>query len=192
MVGSGSFGSVYKGSIVYFERLIAVKVLNLEARGAAKSFTSECKALGRMKHRNLVKILTCCSSVDYDGEDFKAIVFEFMPNGSLEMMLHDNEGHLNDNLSLEKRMDIALDVAHALDYLHNDTDQVIVHCDIKPSNVLLDQDIVAHLGDFGLARIIHGATWNSSKDEAISSSTIKGTIGYVPPGKFLCTPNNYL
>ncbi|CAK8540596.1 unnamed protein product [Lathyrus sativus] len=181
LVGSGSFGSVYKCSHVYFERPIAVKVLNLEARGAAKSFTSECKALGKMKHRNLVKILTCCSSVDYNGEDFKAIVFEFMPNGSLESMLHDNERHLNDNLSLEKRMDIALDVAYALDYLHNDTDQVIVHCDIKPSNVLLDEDMVAHLGDFGLARIIHGAAWNSSKDEVVSSSTIKGTIGYVPP-----------
>ncbi|XP_058748189.1 probable LRR receptor-like serine/threonine-protein kinase At3g47570 [Vicia villosa] len=180
LVGTGSFGSVYKGSLLNFERPIAVKVLNLETRGAVKSFVAECKALGKMKHRNLVKILTCCSSVDYNGEDFKAIVFEFMSNGSLEKLLHDNEGSENHSLSLLQRVDIALDVAHALDYLHHDEDQVVVHCDIKPSNVLLDEDIVAHLGDFGLARLIHGAAEHSSKDQ-VSSSTIKGTIGYLPP-----------
>ncbi|CAJ2653368.1 unnamed protein product [Trifolium pratense] len=180
LVGAGSFGSVYKGSLLHFERPIVVKVLNLETRGAAKSFMAECKALGKMKHRNLLKILTCCSSVDYDGEDFKAIVFEFMPNGSLEKLLHDIEGSDNHNLNFTQRIDIALDVAHALNYLHNDTEQVVVHCDVKPSNVLLDDDLVAHLGDFGLARLIHGATGHSNKDQ-ISSSTIKGTIGYLPP-----------
>ncbi|PNX75017.1 LRR receptor-like kinase resistance protein [Trifolium pratense] len=180
LVGAGSFGSVYKGSLLHFERPIVVKVLNLETRGAEKSFMAECKALGKMKHRNLLKILTCCSSVDYDGEDFKAIVFEFMPNGSLEKLLHDIEGSDNHNLNFTQRIDIALDVAHALNYLHNDTEQVVVHCDVKPSNVLLDDDLVAHLGDFGLARLIHGATGHSNKDQ-ISSSTIKGTIGYLPP-----------
>ncbi|CAI8586294.1 unnamed protein product [Vicia faba] len=180
LVGMGSFGSVYKGSLFNFERHIAVKVLNLETSGATKSFVAECNALGKMKHRNLVKILTCCSSVDYKGEDFKAIVFEFMPNGSLENLLHDNEGSENHSLGLTQRVDIALDVAHALDYLHHDEDQVVVHCDVKPSNVLLDEDIVAHLGDFGLARLIRGATEHSSKDQ-VSSSTVKGTIGYLPP-----------
>ncbi|RHN77916.1 putative protein kinase RLK-Pelle-LRR-XII-1 family [Medicago truncatula] len=179
LVGTGSFGSVYKGSLPSFERPIVVKVLNLETRGAAKSFMAECNALGKMKHRNLVKILTCCSSVDYNGEDFKAIVFEFMPKGSLEKILHDNEGSGIHNLSLAQRLDIALDLAHALDYLHNDTEQAVVHCDVKSSNVLLDDDVVAHLGDFGLARLILGATEHSSKDQVISS-TIKGTIGYIP------------
>jgi hypothetical protein len=184
LVGKGSFGSVYKGSLLHFERPIVVKVLNLETRGAARSFVAECKALANIKHRNLVKILTCCSSIDYNGEDFKAIVFEFMPNGSLENLLHDIEGSANHILSLPQRIDIALDVAHALDYLHNDTDQVVVHCDVKPSNVLLDDDFVAHLGDFGLARLIHGASEHSNTDEVNSSAIIKGTIGYVPPGKF--------
>jgi serine/threonine protein kinase len=111
LVGAGSFGSVYKGSLPNYERPIVVKVLNLETRGATKSFMAECETLGKMKHRNLVKILTCCSSVDYKGEDFKAIVFEFMPNGSLEKLLHDNEGSSeNDILSLPQRVDIALDM----------------------------------------------------------------------------------
>ncbi|XP_045829488.1 probable LRR receptor-like serine/threonine-protein kinase At3g47570 isoform X2 [Trifolium pratense] len=181
LVGAGSFGSVYKGSLLHFERPIVVKVLNLQTRGAAKSFMAECKALANMKHRNLVKVLTCCSSVDYNGEDFKAIVFEFMPNGSLEKLLYDSEGSGNHNLSFKQRVDIAIDVAHALDYLHDDTEQAVVHCDIKPSNVLLDDDFVAHLGDFGLARLIHGGIGHSNNDQVSSSTIIKGTIGYVPP-----------
>ncbi|RHN77917.1 putative protein kinase RLK-Pelle-LRR-XII-1 family [Medicago truncatula] len=180
LVGTGSFGSVYKGSLLNFEKPIVVKVLNLKTCGGAKSFKAEREALGKMKHRNLVKILTCCSSVDYKGEEFKAIVFEFMPKGSLEKLLHDKEGSGIHNLSLRQRVDIALDVAHALNYLHNGTEQAIVHCDIKPSNVLLDDDIVAHLGDFGLARLILGTRDHSSKDQ-VNSSTIKGSIGYVPP-----------
>jgi serine/threonine protein kinase len=107
-----------------------------------------------------------------------------MPNGSLEKFLHDNEGSENHNLNLTQRLDIALHVAHALDYLHIDTEQAVVHCDLKLSNVLLDDDFVAHLGDFGLARLIHGTTEHSSKYQVISS-TIKGTIGYIPPGKAL-------
>ncbi|MCH86625.1 LRR receptor-like kinase [Trifolium medium] len=181
LIGSGSFSSIYKGSLVNFERPIVVKVLNLHIHGATKCFMAECKALGKMKHRNLVKIVTCCSSVDYNGKDFKAIVFEYMPNGSLEKMLHDNDGSGNHNLNLTQRVDIALDVARALDYLHNDTEQVVVHCDIKPSNVLLDDDFVAHLGDFGLARLIHGGIGHSTNDQVSSSTIIKGTIGYVPP-----------
>ncbi|KAJ1426374.1 Serine/threonine-protein kinase, active site [Sesbania bispinosa] len=182
LVGTGGFGSVYKGSLLHFERPIAVKVLNLETRGASKSFTAECKALGQIKHRNLLNILTCCSSVDYNGEDFKAIVYEFMPNGNLESLLHSNDQHepRNLNLNLTQRVNIALDVAQALDYLHNDSEEGVVHCDIKPSNVLLDDDIVAHLGDFGLARLLHVTMGHSSRDQ-VSSSAIKGTIGYVPP-----------
>ncbi|XP_045829499.1 probable LRR receptor-like serine/threonine-protein kinase At3g47570 isoform X3 [Trifolium pratense] len=181
LVGAGSFGSVYKGSLLHFERPIVVKVLNLQTRGAEKSFMAECKALANMKHRNLVKVLTCCSSVDYNGEDFKAIVFEFMSNGSLEKWLYDSEASGNHNLSFTQRVDIAIDVAHALDYLHNDTEQTVVHCDVKPSNVLLDDDFVAHLGDFGLARLIHGGIGHSTNDQVSSSTVIKGTIGYVPP-----------
>ncbi|OIW17335.1 hypothetical protein TanjilG_22447 [Lupinus angustifolius] len=182
LVGTGSFGSVYKGTLPYFERPVAIKVLNLQTRGGTKSFVAECNALGKIKHRNLVNILTCCSSVDYKGEDFKAIVFEFMPNGSLENLLHNNEQHepQNLNLNLQQRISIALDVAHALDYLQHESQQAIVHCDIKPSNIILDDDIVAHLGDFGLAKLLQEDAIYSIREQA-KSSTIKGTIGYVPP-----------
>jgi serine/threonine protein kinase len=94
LIGSGSFGSVYKGIVDQDGRMIVVKVLNLQQKGASKSFMAECNALRNIRHRNLVKILTCCSSMDYSGNEFKALVYEFMANGSLEKWLHqdlDNE-----------------------------------------------------------------------------------------------------
>ncbi|XP_054793978.1 probable LRR receptor-like serine/threonine-protein kinase At3g47570 isoform X2 [Prosopis cineraria] len=180
LVGVGSFGSVYKGTLQHFERPIAVKVLNLEAHGASKSFITECKTLSKVRHRNLLKILTSCSSIDYKGNSFKALVFEFMSNESLENWLSTNEWGEPRNLNFAQRLDIAVDVAHALDYIHHDFEEVIVHCDIKPSNVLLDDDMVAHLGDFGLARLFHEAASYSSEGQT-TSSAIKGTIGYIPP-----------
>ncbi|KAI4351071.1 hypothetical protein L6164_005456 [Bauhinia variegata] len=187
LIGTGSFGSVYKGTLRCFNKPIAVKVLNLQTHGASKSFVAECRALARVRHRNLVKILTCCSSIDYKGADFKALVFEFMPNGSLENWLHKDQQHCeseNKNLNLIQRLDVAIDVAQALDYLHNDSKEVIVYCDIKPSNIFLDDDIVAHLGDFGLARLLDEAKGNANREKA-TSSTVKGTIGYIAPGNIL-------
>ncbi|XP_028803774.1 probable LRR receptor-like serine/threonine-protein kinase At3g47570 [Neltuma alba] len=182
LVGSGSFGSVYRGTLHYYEKPIVVKVLNLQTRGASKSFANECKALSKVRHRNLLKVLTCCSSIDYKGGNFMALIFEFMPNGSLESWLSTNENGESRNLHLNfvQRLDIAIDVANALDYLHHDCEVAIVHCDIKLSNVLLDEDMVAHLGDFGLAKLLHEVTGYSSSDQT-PSSAIKGTIGYIPP-----------
>ncbi|MED6136362.1 hypothetical protein PIB30_055480 [Stylosanthes scabra] len=138
LIGTGSSGAVYKGSLPHFESPVAVK----------------------------------------------AIVFEYMPNGSLETLLHntiEDDESTNASLNLLQRVNIALDVAFALDYLHNDSgEEAIVHCDVKPSNVLLDDEVVAHLGDFGLARLINDVTSHSSNNQA-SSSAIRGTIGYIPP-----------
>jgi hypothetical protein len=189
LIGTGNFGFVYKGSLLQFKGPIAVKVLKLEMHGASKSFLAECKVLEKMKHQNLLKLLTFCSSVDYNGEVFKAIVYEFMSMGSLEYLLHNNEQIelRNPNIKFTQSLSIALDVARALDYLHNSFEQVVVHCDIKPSNVLLDDEMVAYLGDFGLARFLHGATVISSNDHD-SSYAVKGTIGYVPPGQVPSIP----
>nr|CAD1824238.1 unnamed protein product [Ananas comosus var. bracteatus] len=158
LIGMGSYGSVYKG-VLEGEgedsvKVVAVKVLNLQTPGALKSFTAECEAMKNLRHRNLVRIITSCSSSDYNGNEFKALVFEFMPNGSLEDWLHHEASSQAESkhLSLLQRLNIAIDVASALDYLHCHSGTPIVHCDLKPSNVLLDDDMVAHVGDFGLAR----------------------------------------
>ncbi|KAI9119965.1 hypothetical protein K1719_008934 [Acacia pycnantha] len=180
LIGSGSYGSVYKGRLESEDKLVAIKVLNLEKKGAEKSFISECTALKNTRHRNLVKILTCCSSMNYKGEEFKALVFEYMSNGSLEKWLHPNqESEFGSTLNIFQRLNVIYDVASAVHYLHYENEQPIVHCDLKPSNILLDDDMVAHVGDFGLARLLGTLSGNSQKQ--ISTSVIKGTIGYTPP-----------
>ncbi|XP_043705145.1 probable LRR receptor-like serine/threonine-protein kinase At3g47570 [Telopea speciosissima] len=181
-IGSGGFGSVYKGIINQDETIVAVKVLNLQNPRAYKSFMVECRALRNIRHRNLVKILTSCSSLDSKGKDFKALVYEFIPNGSLDAWLHMpmEEHNFSRNLSLIQRLNIAIDVASALDYLHYHCYVPIVHCDLKPSNVLLDDDMTAHVNDFGLARLLLVPGDNSSHTQT-STIGIKGSIGYAAP-----------
>jgi LRR receptor-like serine/threonine-protein kinase EFR len=138
--------------------------------------------LQHIRHRNLVKILTACSSVDFEGKDFKALVYEFMPNGNLEMWLHPEDGLKQlRSLSLLQRMDIAIDVASALLYLHHHCQTPIIHCDLKPSNVLLDDDLTAHISDFGLARLLSESGKQALLNQ-LSSAGINGTVGYAPPG----------
>ncbi|XP_043694420.1 probable LRR receptor-like serine/threonine-protein kinase At3g47570 [Telopea speciosissima] len=181
-IGSGSFGSVYKGIIDQDETIVAVKVLNLQIPRVDKSFMAECKALRNIRHRNLVKILTSCSSIDSKGKDFKALVYEFMPNGSLDDWLPlPMEAHNHSrNLNFLQRLNIAIDVASALDYLHYNCHAPIVHCDLKPSNVLLDIDMIAHVSDFGLARLLLEPDDNPSQT-LTSTIGIKGSIGYAAP-----------
>ncbi|KAL7614874.1 receptor kinase-like protein Xa21 [Lactuca sativa] len=173
LIGKGGFSSVYKGILHHEDTLVAVKVIHLQNRGAHKSFISECEAWKSIRHRNLLKIITSCSSVDFQGNDFKALVYEFMPNGSLHDWLHLNAS--TSRLNLLQRISILIDVASALDYLHNHCLPAIVHCDLKPSNILLDDEMVAHVGDFGLARFL-GTDSNQN-----STSGIRGTIGYAAP-----------
>ncbi|WCJ40512.1 Receptor kinase-like protein Xa21 [Euphorbia peplus] len=184
LIGSGSFGSVYKGSLDQVQRPVAIKVLKLEIKGASKSFLAECKVLRNVRHRNLVKMLTYCSSVDYRSNEFKALVFEYMENGSLDTWLHPdsngNEESQSKNLNLLERLNIAIDVASALHYLHDLCKSPIIHSDLKPSNVLLDDDLVARVCDFGLSRLL--STSNSSSQSQFSTDgLIKGTIGYTAP-----------
>ncbi|KAM7462605.1 hypothetical protein LguiA_030726 [Lonicera macranthoides] len=174
IIGTGSFGSVYKGTFDRGEMVAAVKVLNLQRYGASKSFMAECKALRNIRHRNLVKIITSCSSIDFGGNDFKALVYEFMPNGSLERWLHSNQ----ENLNLHQRISVAIDVAFALDYLHHESGKPVIHCDLKPSNILLDVDMVAHVGDFGLAKFSTPESENANQSQSVG---VKGTIGYAAP-----------
>ncbi|XP_039138821.1 putative receptor-like protein kinase At3g47110 [Dioscorea cayenensis subsp. rotundata] len=179
IVGEGSYGTVYKGILGNRGTMIAVKVLNLQQQqGAAISFLRECEALRHIRHRNLIKILTTCSSIDLNGQEFQALIYEFMSNGSLEEWLHPDITRLQDRkvLQIIDRLNISIDVATALDYLHHQCQAPIVHCDLKPSNILLDDDMTAHVSDFGLAKILL-----SNVQEATETIGVKGSIGYVPP-----------
>ncbi|CAL4900215.1 unnamed protein product [Urochloa decumbens] len=180
LIGKGRYGSVYKCSLLLKNTMttVAVKVFDLQESGSSRSFIAECEVLNKIRHRNLISAITCCSGSDSNQNDFKAIVFEFMPNGSLHSWLHPvNASTQQQGLTLMQRLNIAVDVADAIDYLHNNCEPPIVHCDLKPSNIILDQVLVAHVGDFGLAKKI------SDSQSVNSNSTfgIRGTIGYVAP-----------
>ncbi|XP_039124372.1 probable LRR receptor-like serine/threonine-protein kinase At3g47570 [Dioscorea cayenensis subsp. rotundata] len=181
LIGKGKHGSVYKGTLHgNTTMLVAIKVFNLDTRGASKSFLSECESLRSIRHRNLIHIITSCVSTDSEGRDFKALVLSLMPNGSLDSWLHpeDETQEQKSPLTLIQRLNVAVDVADALEYLHHSCQPAVVHCDLKPSNVLLDDDMNAHVGDFGLAKVLMNG--NSLQSSTISTG-IKGTIGYVPP-----------
>ncbi|XP_057793370.1 probable LRR receptor-like serine/threonine-protein kinase At3g47570 [Salvia miltiorrhiza] len=165
LLGAGSYGAVYRGALGEDEKLVTVKVLNLSQRGAVRSFVAECEALRNIRHGNLVKVVTACSDFDMQGNDLKALVYEFMPNGSLDDWLHEEDQRRGRarRLGLAQRVSIAIDVACALD--------PIIHCDIKPSNVLLDDDLVGHVGDLGLARFLTKATTHQQRHHWLHCSS---------------------
>ncbi|XP_020242524.1 putative receptor-like protein kinase At3g47110 [Asparagus officinalis] len=165
LLGTGAIGSVYRG-LLDDGLLVAIKVLNLEIEGASRSFDAECRALRMVRHRNLVRIISTCSNLN-----LKALVFQFMPNGSLERWLYSH----NYCLSLLQRIDIVIDVASAIDYLHHHHSEVILHRDLKPSNILLDEEMTAHVSDFGIAKLLSGVS------QSVTSASTAGTIGYIAP-----------
>nr|XP_043637880.1 probable LRR receptor-like serine/threonine-protein kinase At3g47570 [Erigeron canadensis] len=182
LIGTGAFSDVYKGILEPGDGVVAIKVLKLGNQGALKSFMVECEALKNIRHRNLVKIITSCSSVDFQGNDFKALIYEFMPNGNLERWLHPSSEQevvigeaLPQRLTLHQRVTVATNVAHAMHYLHQECEVPIIHCDLKPSNILLDSDMVAQVSDFGLAKFL------PLKPHESISTGLRGTIGYAPP-----------
>ncbi|XVF46707.1 hypothetical protein PTKIN_Ptkin03bG0049500 [Pterospermum kingtungense] len=153
-----------------------------------QEFLTECKTLKNVGHRNLVKIISACSSIDFQGNPFKSLIYEFMPNGSLERWLHtpiETNATTHEEpeiLNFYQRLSVAIDVASALDYLHYHCEVPVVHCDLKPSNILLDHDMVARVGDFGLARFFP-KSMNNSSGNSTSTFGLRGTVGYAAPGK---------
>ncbi|XP_055836348.1 receptor kinase-like protein Xa21 [Solanum dulcamara] len=164
LIGVGSSGSVYKGTLSG-GNVVAIKVLDLENEQVCRRFDTECEVMRNVRHGNLVPVITTCSS-DY----IRAFVLRYMPNGSLENWLYREDCHLN----LHQRVAVMLDVAMAIEYLHHGNVTPIVHCDLKPANVLLDEDMVARVGDFGISKIL-------AISKSMAYTETLGTLGYIAP-----------
>ncbi|KAL3747383.1 hypothetical protein ACJRO7_016203 [Eucalyptus globulus] len=164
LLGVGSSSSVYKGTLANGTN-IAVKVLNLYIEGTLKSFDAECDAFRMIRHRNLVRVISTCTNAN-----LRALVLQYVPCGSLEKWLYSN----NYNLDLHQRMKIMVNVAMAIEYLHHGQPEPIVHCDLKPSNILLNEDLVAQVCDFGIAKIL-------AENKLETQTQTLGTIGYIAP-----------
>ncbi|XP_024931324.3 putative leucine-rich repeat receptor-like serine/threonine-protein kinase At2g24130 isoform X2 [Ziziphus jujuba] len=181
LIGAGSYGRVYRG-VLPDGSAIAVKVLQLQTGDSTKSFNRECQVLKRIRHRNLIRIVTACSL-----PDFKALVLPYMANGSLDRRLYPHSqtglGSGSSDLSLIQRVNICSDIAEGMAYLHHHSPVRVIHCDLKPSNVLLNDDMTALVSDFGIARLVMTVGGNAAA-ENMGNSTVNlcGSIGYIAPG----------
>ncbi|KAK9700216.1 hypothetical protein RND81_08G223900 [Saponaria officinalis] len=170
-VGGGGYGSVYKGRLQN-GNLVAVKILH-KSKANAEEFINEVASTGNTNHVNVVKLFGFC----YEGNR-RALVYEFMANGSLEKFLF--TGNNYDLLGLETLFEIAIGVARGLEYLHRGCNTRILHFDIKPHNILLDDNFRPKISDFGLAKSC------PQRDSIIvSMSEARGTVGYIAPEVFL-------
>ncbi|CAM0872300.1 unnamed protein product [Alopecurus aequalis] len=166
-LGSGGSGAVYKG-VLDDERKVAVKKLNDVIQGD-QEFRSELSVIGRIYHLNLIRIWGFCAEKTH-----KLLVSEFIENGSLDRVLFDHEG-FSHVLHWNQRYYIALGVAKGLAYLHHECLEWIVHCDVKPENILLDKDFEPKIADFGLVQLL------KRESSAQMMSKVHGTRGYIAP-----------
>ncbi|RDX97671.1 Rust resistance kinase Lr10, partial [Mucuna pruriens] len=168
-LGQGGFGSVYKGKLR--SRLdVAIKLLN-KSKANGQEFISEVATIGRIHHMNVVRLIGYC----VEGKK-RALVYEYMPNSSLDKYIFSKEGSVH--LSYEKIYEISLGVAHGIAYLHQGCDVRILHFDIKPHNILLDDSFVPKISDFGLAKLY------PVNDSIVTLTDARGTLGYMAPELF--------
>lgn len=164
-LGKGAFGTVFKGVMSNGRRVVAIKRLEKVVAEGEREFRNEMKAIGRTHHKNLVKLFGYC----YDGTN-RLLVYEYMSNGSLADFLFKSKK----NPSWEEKTGIALNVARGILYLHEECENQIIHCDIKPENILLDEHKCPKVADFGLAKLLR-------PNQSRTYTGIRGTRGYVAP-----------
>lgn len=167
-LGQGGFGSVYKGHLPNGVP-VAVKMLE-NSTGEGEDFINEVATIGQIHHTNIVRLLGFCS----EGTR-RALIYEFMPNESLERYIFSPDSNSQELLVPEKMLDIAIGIARGMEYLHQGCNQRILHFDIKPHNILLDYSFNPKISDFGLAKLC-------ARDQSIVTLTAaRGTMGYIAP-----------
>lgn len=171
-IGQGGYGYVFKGNL-NDGHPVAVKVLN-ESKGNGEEFINEIASIGRTSHVNIVSLLGFC----LEGSK-RALIYEFMPNGSLEKFIYEEIPNAKNKLGWEKLYEIAVGIARGLEYLHRGCNTRMVHFDIKPHNILLDQDFCPKISDFGLAKLC------LPKESIVSMVGARGTVGYIAPEVYL-------
>ncbi|KAE8646529.1 hypothetical protein Csa_016866 [Cucumis sativus] len=170
-IGEGGFGKVYLG-VLSDKIQVAVKLLSASSRQGTKEFKAEAEILTIVHHRNLVSLIGYC-----DEAENKALIYEFMANGNLRKHLSDSSTTV---LNWKQRLQIALDAAQGLEYLHNCCKPPILHRDMKTSNILLNEKMQAKISDFGLSRIF------ANENDTHLATRPAGTFGYVDPTIHLC------
>ncbi|PON32374.1 GPCR kinase [Parasponia andersonii] len=165
-LGQGGFGAVYKGYLKDLDLVVAVKKISSGSKQGKKEYVTEVKVISSLRHRNLVQLIGWC----HDRGEF-LLVYEFIPNGSLDFHLFSKR---ISSLTWASRYKISLGLASALFYLHEECEQCVVHRDIKSSNVMLDSSFNVKLGDFGLARVM-------DHDLGPQTTGLVGTLGYLAP-----------
>ncbi|XP_075487349.1 putative serine/threonine-protein kinase At1g01540 [Primulina tabacum] len=172
VIGEGGYGIVYYGVLADNTRVAIKNLLNNRGQ-AEKEFKVEVEAIGRVRHKNLVRLLGYCVEGAY-----RMLVYEYVENGNLDQWLHGDVGEVSP-LSWEIRMGIIIGTAKGLAYLHEGLEPKVVHRDIKTSNILLDRQWHAKLSDFGLAKLLNS-------ERSYVTTRVMGTFGYVAP-EYACT-----
>ncbi|KAI5659296.1 hypothetical protein M9H77_28089 [Catharanthus roseus] len=172
-LGEGAYGTVFKGKISD-QILVAVKLLHdISTRNGDQEFINEVATMGRIHHVNVVRL------IGFSADGFRrALVYEFLPNGSLDKFISardNNNNQWQNAFGFEKMQDTALGIARGIEYLHQGCEQRILHFDIKPQNILLDDNFIPKISDFGLAKLCEKGK------SAVSMTAARGTMGYMAP-----------